>query len=921
MARIVFGRSCANATGTKPQRLRLGDWYCEPVSWADAMARVARALLDSIRFRDKLRKNINSVSGIGAVSAAMRRPVKLEKNLWLEANKSAQDCLRTIAALLKAAEFPLDTAAVEYEEASRKEEEASEKVPPLTNDVLASPSSPSSAAEEPYSKGDSVALPSSSVSKLSEESFVRYVAETSTDNNARKCRTGIWKISRILADMGLVKSSIFEIGDIDELQSATAALRENTEYLAEDKRCHRWLRSPLNHYLRFAETVLCNRSDPVHPQPQTNPAKPKSLTQVQPSSHEIPASGKRAKKKAEKEPYTAYPKHELFAALAEDRIPDEDFDKLLTLEGTRAILGMTPRHDTPVFSLTPQQFFWHDPATRRGCPVFVTGQWFERDKARLDKMLARWRKTLDDTPSTPDMKRFLNDIREHWPEGFDFSDGAMRLLEGRCGKIPRGMVAKLKDALFHLRGRLWIVPDAVAPKATIEEILREADSIVADAGFASIARLAKSPFLEQSRLVGEKERTAFVEFVLSTNGRILIEHGGKKFAVPEHGAGNDDLRCWCGLVREAVEKSCAISYVELTDDQSFGNVDDDSAIALLREFEPDVIPELDSDGTLSFKMLSDYFLPDDFGTTLGEIVKAADGEGTKLTAAAICTVLSTRYGCDFAQDYALDPAYSLKWVVDSVWRKNAADEPRRWDGIGARARFVQDDNLSQSPQWENSHGGAETRGGGPQPRRADDLPSQVESAFSGVFSNDDFWRFSTESYGLASTREAKIAQLGYLAPRFIRLDRDRWISVKDFHDSVNWDGTKAGAMAEVLQYALGSAPMLPMATLGSATLDALPEISYRWTTELAASVAALLCPGCHVANHGTSPFAVTALLVPRPIALDEVVRYALGIYAARNPHGRSVEGAFEFLKTNNIRFRLTKNCRVEIETFLAKETL
>ena len=118
------------------------------------------------------------------------------------------------------------------------------------------------------------------------------------------------------------------------------------------------------------------------------PDKAATATYVQQTLPGLPSA---RKKKSKQEPYTAYPKRELFTALAEDRIPDEDFDRLLTLEGTRAILGMTPRHDTPVFSLSPRQFFWRDAATRRGCPVFVTGQWFKRDKARLDRMLARWR--------------------------------------------------------------------------------------------------------------------------------------------------------------------------------------------------------------------------------------------------------------------------------------------------------------------------------------------------------------------------------------------------------------------------------------------------------------------------------------------------------------------------------------------------
>ena len=55
---IRFDKSMADVAGTKPQRLRLGDWYCEPPTWAKAMEMTAMALLFDVRYRDRLLKSV-----------------------------------------------------------------------------------------------------------------------------------------------------------------------------------------------------------------------------------------------------------------------------------------------------------------------------------------------------------------------------------------------------------------------------------------------------------------------------------------------------------------------------------------------------------------------------------------------------------------------------------------------------------------------------------------------------------------------------------------------------------------------------------------------------------------------------------------------------------------------------------------------
>lgn len=92
----------------------------------------------------------------------------------------------------------------------------------------------------------------------------------------------------------------------------------------------------------------------------------------------------------------AYAKREIYAALAEGRVPDDDFARLQTLEGTKEILGgalsgcplFSRKEKLPTFG---HKKFWHAPVHRNGISVYVNSQWFEYHRPRLEKLLSRWR--------------------------------------------------------------------------------------------------------------------------------------------------------------------------------------------------------------------------------------------------------------------------------------------------------------------------------------------------------------------------------------------------------------------------------------------------------------------------------------------------------------------------------------------------
>lgn len=92
----------------------------------------------------------------------------------------------------------------------------------------------------------------------------------------------------------------------------------------------------------------------------------------------------------------AYAKREIYSALAENRVPNDDFERLLTVEGTKELLGASLT-TCPLFSHSRMMRrgglngCWSDPAVRDGEKVFVNSQWYEGHRAKLDRLLARWK--------------------------------------------------------------------------------------------------------------------------------------------------------------------------------------------------------------------------------------------------------------------------------------------------------------------------------------------------------------------------------------------------------------------------------------------------------------------------------------------------------------------------------------------------
>ena len=529
------------------------------------------------------------------------------------------------------------------------------------------------------------------------------------------------------------------------------------------------------------------------------------------------------------------------------------------------------------------------------------------------------------------MKRFLDDIREHWPDGFDFSDGALRLLEGRCGPLSGEMKKRLKSVMFRRRDKLWFPADAVAPSSLRKEAVSRAKELLSEWGFFSTVVVADLFDTPDVHLRDDRDREDFLAFLIPDNdGYLRLDQGAVQIVIPCKGHKGDSIQqavdefdCvasnYVQRVRAFIEEAGGTtSYEDIH--TTFPNLGEDSLLDLLADKAPDIVPEANDNGEFAgFKLLSEYYLPDDIAPVLLSVLERGEKVGKVLSSSFINTELGVHYGCDFATDYALDPAYSLKWALEAVYRALPDEPSRQWSGKGAGARFIRTDDDGQPPA---SDGTDENEPTGGRESKWQEKYRIVRERFPGIVNLDEYADFFVKSFGLQ--RFTAWAHAPYF---FVRLDDDRAVTVESFKAKSSWSETDGAALEAALRDRLGNAPFLPLASLPDSFFDQLPEVSFngtrlRWTHWLLEGIVWHFAPSIRRANYGWQSFVATYVMPDSAFAADEPdfnsADYALGVYCTRNPHNRSVDAAFEFLRENHVRFRLRASLRRQIEAFLAK---
>lgn len=159
----------------------------------------------------------------------------------------------------------------------------------------------------------------------------------------------------------------------------------------------------------------------------------------------------------------------------------------------------------------------------------------------------------------------------------------------------------------------------------------------------------------------------------------------------------------------------------------------------------------------------------------------------------------------------------------------------------------------------------------------------------------------------------------------LRLDNATWMLPEAFREQTGWDGGLAGQVEACLRDFLGHEPYFAFACITQGQLDALPELGehYRWTPELAESVAALLLPNLRVLDHARDGQvgSISGFLVPDEVdaKMDGIV-YLTQVYRNRYPRTATVEGALDLI-VDGVRVRTIRSAKLrrQVESLLQQQ--
>lgn len=487
---------------------------------------------------------------------------------------------------------------------------------------------------------------------------------------------------------------------------------------------------------------------------------------------------------------------------------------------------------------------------------------------------------------------FENDIQKCYPMGFDFSENSKRLVEERAGfKLSVDIERELQSRMFERKDGLWFFANQICTDAVSQAVVSRCAEWLDKYPLVVLSRLGEVLMGRCENLEDSFDHGKFAEFCIrqSEKGNLFGFNGKRgnricyKEEIGEESAKTQLAAILRGLLAERMD---AVSVSEIED--LYPSITEDWLLGSLHSLFQDVfIVEL-ADKAYALKLLEHFYLPEDFGEVLTAVIGGLEGEGEMLSSARLLDALNQRYNVSFLRDYAMNEEL-FKQIVSHFDPAH-----RSWTGA-VLGEDRNDDKLT--------------------------FRALVEKQFSGVFSHDEFYDFGRTAWGWGEEHRAWHHK--QLWKSFIRYDEDHWSSVAYFVKAADW-ATVSTQVADILRELLGSNPFVPFAHITQHTLDSLPSLilggdQIEWTRELLASVAYHCLPKIGTLNHAKLPYEITTLLVPFGIEdKTDGIEYMLSIYKERNWHNATVEGAFVFLKENNVRVNFVDSLKKAIEESLSR---
>lgn len=448
--------------------------------------------------------------------------------------------------------------------------------------------------------------------------------------------------------------------------------------------------------------------------------------------------------------------------------------------------------------------------------------------------------------------------------------------------------------MFERKDGLWFFANQICTDAVSQAVVSRCAEWLDKYPLVVLSRLGEVLMGRCENLEDSFDHGKFAEFCIrrSKNGNLFGFNGkrGNRICYKEEIGEENSKFQMAAIIRELlVERMDAVSVSEIVDFHP--SITADWLLGSAHSLFQDVIVVDLADKAYALKLLEHFYLPEDFGAALTVAIGDLESDGEMLSSARLLDVLNQRYSVSFLQDYAMDEE-AFKQIVtyfDSAHRS--------WTGA-VLGEDRNDDKLT--------------------------FKSVVEKQFGGIFSHDEFFEFGKTAWGWGEEHRAWHHK--QLWKNFVRYDDDHWSSVGYFRRAADWENL-SGGVSQVLGELLGSSPFMPLAHVSQQTLDSLPPLvldgeSVEWTRELLASVAYHCLPEIETLNHAKLPYGVTTLLVPPGVKdMTDGVEYMLEIYKERYGRGATVEGAFIFLKENNVRSNFVESLKKTIMELLGRSAI
>lgn len=483
---------------------------------------------------------------------------------------------------------------------------------------------------------------------------------------------------------------------------------------------------------------------------------------------------------------------------------------------------------------------------------------------------------------TVDISLFIAVLLAEFPEGFEFNDSSVRLLENAAGKACSEAERKeLKRVMFKRHDGVFLLQEMVAKPETLSELKVRIEEYFSHYHAFSLSVLYDE-FADHLRALANPDS----DFRLFLLNAILPElpEGGKIFGrlqkqicIPGSSSQWDVLEFLAEQFREKLrENGDAVLMDELLSELPCLNF----AVAegILQEQLPNAV-EIRMDGLQYWKLLEYFCLPEDFCEILAQVIGGIEQQNRIPSLQAVAAGLEILYGNDFREIYALDD--------DEVFRQVILKSLRNGDYAWKNNLLVKCNE-----------------------RRETNVADEFLQTRHGIFEEKEFFDYADQHRGLT---DKGMLILSFLRCKCVRLDQSNWIGLTDFEKQTDFTEETAARMVQLLKSRLAHQMFLSLGTLPNAYYSELPPIHiqgqlFYWNEFLLASIAEHKLHALQVVNTDRSPYTVTAVVLPDVNDYDgsDVVGFVFRALQRASIRFDSADQVFEYLKEHKIRMNKTK---------------